>query len=201
MKELAALMHAAWRPRGSAIDGAFIERMSTELSTEPGVDQFIADLRNVDLPPSGLEVESPLRGFTRLQLSEIASTLSAGKSEWSHLTNLMKQGQSRGATVVEIELILRHAEIYLGESAAIEGAQAWNEITVTNDGDLKRMYLDNVYTYYANTQFYEWIPVAEEDPAFKPLFDMTLSLASKRVEKVETYISEYAYENPNRSQI
>lgn len=191
LKELAALMHAAWRPRGSVIDPQFIERMSSELSSEPGIDQFISDLRNKNLPLSGLNVPSPLAGFTRLQLSELVSTLSAGKAEWPHLTALMKDAQERGATVQEIELILRHAEIYLGESAAIEGAQAWNEITTTNDGDLKRMYLDNVHTYYANTQFYEWMPAAEEDPAFKPLFDMTLALASKRVEKIETNIAEY----------
>lgn len=191
LKELAALMHAAWRPRGSAIDPQFIDRMAGELAAYPGVGQFIADVRNKDLPLSGLEVKSPLTGFTRLQLSELASAISAGKSEWSQLTNLMKQAQDRGATVVEIELILRHAEIYLGESAAIEGAQAWNEVTTSNDGDLKRMYIDNVHAFFANTQFYEWMPAAEEDPAFKPLFDMTLALASARAEKIETNIEEY----------
>lgn len=35
LKELAALVHAAWRPRKSEIDPAFIERMSNELSNEP----------------------------------------------------------------------------------------------------------------------------------------------------------------------
>lgn len=191
LKELAALMHAAWRPRGSAIDPQFIDRMAGELAAYPGVEQFIEDIRNKDLPLSGLDIKSPLTGFTRLQLSELASAISAGKSEWSQLTNLMKQAQDRGATVVEIELILRHAEIYLGESAAIEGAQAWNEITTSNDGDLKRMYIDNVHAYFSNTQFYEWMPAAEEDPAFKPLFDMTLALASARAEKIETNIEEY----------
>lgn len=191
LQELATLMHAAWRPRGSTIDPQFIERMSTELSSEPGIEQFIADLRNPDLPLTGLDVKSPLKGFTRLQLSELVSALSAGKAEWTLLTQLMKKAQERGTTVQEIELILRHAEIYLGESAAIEGAQAWNEITSTNDGDLKKMYLDNVHTYYADTQFYEWMPTAEEDPAFKPLFDLTLALASKRVEKIETHIEEF----------
>lgn len=191
LKELAALIHAAWRPRGSEIEPAFIERMSAELSSEQGIEQFIADLQNKNLSLSGLDVNSPLTGFTRLQLSELVSALSAGKAEWSELTELMKEAQTRGATIQEIELILRHAEIYLGESAAIEGAQAWNEITVTNDGDLKKMYLDNVHTYYSDTQFYEWMPSAEEDPAFKPLFDMTLALASKRVEKIETNLEEY----------
>lgn len=191
LKELAALMHAAWRPRGSAIDPNFIERMAGELATYPGVDQFIEDLRNQSLPLSGLDIKSPLIGFTRLQLSEMASAISAGKSEWSYLKALMRNAQNRGATVVEIELILRHAEIYLGESAAIEGAQAWNEVTITNDGDLKRMYIDNVHAYFADTQFYEWMPAAEEDPAFKPLFDMTLALASARAEKIETNIAEY----------
>ena len=191
LKELAALIHAAWRPRGFEIASEFIDRMAGELSSEPGIEQFIADLRNKNLPLTGLDVKSPLTGFTRLQLSELVSTLSAGKAEWPKLTQLMKEAQGRGTTVQEIELILRHAEIYLGESAAIEGAQAWNEITVSNDGDLKRMYLDNVHTYYKYTQFYEWMPVAEEDPAFKPLFDMTLALASKRVEKIETNIEEY----------
>ncbi|MBX2995333.1 MAG: hypothetical protein KF681_10930 [Bdellovibrionaceae bacterium] len=191
LKELAALMHAAWRPRGSTIDPQFIDRMAGELAAYPGVEQFISDVRSNDLPLSGLDVKSPLVGFTRLQLSELASAISAGKSEWPQLTNLMKQAQDRGATVVEIELILRHAEIYLGESAAIEGAQAWNEITTTNDGDLKRMYIDNVHAYFADKQFYEWLPAAEEDPAFKPLFDMTLALASARAEKVETNIEEY----------
>lgn len=191
LKELAALVHAAWRPRGSAIDPKFIERMATELSSESDIEQFIEDLRNKDLPLSGLNVKSPLKGFTRLQLSELVSALSAGKAEWSHLTTLKKQAQQRGATIQEIELILRHAEIYLGESAAIEGAQAWNEITASNDGDLKKMYLENVHTYYAHTQFYEWIPSSEEDPAFKPLFDMTLALASERVEKIETNIEEF----------
>lgn len=191
LKELAALIHAAWRPRGSAIDPQFIERMSAELSSEPGIEQFIADLNNQDLPLSGLDVKSPLPGFTRLQLSELVSASSAGKAEWPRLTTLMKEAQGRGATVQEIELILRHVEIYLGESAAIESAQAWNEITITNDGDLKRMYLDNVHSYYAQTQFYEWMPSAEEDPAFKPLFDMTLALASGRVEKIEAHIEDY----------
>ena len=191
LKELAALIHAAWRPKGSEVDPQFIERMSAELSSEPGIDQFIADLKNKNLPLSGLDVTSPLKGFTRLQLSELASAISAGKAEWSQMTNLMKQAQARGTTVQEIELILRHAEIYLGESAAIEGAQAWNEITDSNDGDLKKMYIENVHSYYADTQFYEWMPSAEEDPAFKPLFDMTLALASKRVEKIETNLEEY----------
>lgn len=191
LKELAALVHAAWRPRGSEIDPAFIERMSKELSNEPGIEQFTADLKNKNLPLTGLEVKSPLAGFTRLQLSELVSALSAGKAEWPLLTRLKKEAQERGATIQEIELILRHAEIYLGESAAIEGAQAWNEITTSNDGDLKKMYLDNVHTYYADTQFYEWIPMAEEDPAFKPLYDMTLALASERVEKMETNIIEF----------
>lgn len=191
LKELAALIQAAWRPRGAAIDPAFIERMAGELANEPGIEKFVADLREKDFALTGLAVSSPLKGFTRLQLSELVSALSAGKAEWALLTDLMKEAQNRGATALEIELILRHAEIYLGESAAIEGAQAWNEITVSNDGDLKRMYLDNVQTYYANTQFYEWIPVAEEDPAFKPLFDMALALASDRVEKIETNIKEY----------
>ena len=191
LKELATLIHAAWRPRGSAIDPLFIERMSTELSSEPGIEQFVLDLRNKNLPLFGLDVKSPLAGFTRLQLSELVSAISAGKAEWSKLTTLMKEAQGRGATIQEIELILRHVEIYLGESAAIEGAQAWNLITDSNDGDLKRMYLDNVHTYYAETQFYEWMPSAEEDPAFKPLFDMTLALASDRVEKIETNIQEF----------
>ncbi|AZZ35448.1 hypothetical protein CIK05_01080 [Bdellovibrio sp. qaytius] len=191
LKELAALIHAAWRPRNTEIDPQFIERMSAELSSEPGIEQFISDLKNKDLSLSGLDVKSPLTGFTRLQLSELVSAISAGKAEWSKLTNLMKEAQVRGATIQEIELILRHVEIYLGESAAIEGAQAWNQITTTNDGDLKKMYLENVHTYYADTQFYEWMPSAEEDPAFKPLFDMTLALASDRVEKVETNINEY----------
>lgn len=191
LKELAALMHAAWRPQGSEIDPQFIERMSTELASEAGIEQFIADLKNKNLPLSGLDVKSPLTGFTRLQLSELASALSAGKAEWDLLTRLMKEAQTRGATIQEIELILRHAEIYLGESAAIEGAQAWNEITTSNDGDLKKMYIENVHTYYSDTQFYEWMPSAEEDPAFKPLFDMTLALASKRVEKIETNLTEY----------
>lgn len=191
LHELAALMHAAWRPRGSEIDPAFVARMAAELASEPGIEQFIADLRRRDLPLTGLDVPSPLRGFTRLQLSELVSALAAGKAEWAQLTALMQAAQERGATVQEIELILRHAEIYLGESAAIEGAQAWNEITVTNDGDLKKMYLDNVHTYYTDTQFYEWMPSAEEDPAFKPLFDLTLALASKRVEKLETNLAEY----------
>lgn len=191
LKELAALIHAAWRPRGTEIDPAFIERMSAELSSEQGIEQFITDLQNKNLSLSGLDIKSPLTGFTRLQLSELVSALSSGKAEWPQLTKLMKDAQERGATIQEIELILRHAEIYLGESAAIEGAQAWNESTVTNDGDLKKMYLDNVHTYYSDTQFYEWMPSDEEDPAFKPLFDMTLALASKRVEKIETNIEEY----------
>lgn len=191
LKELAALIHAAWRPRGSEIDPQWIDRMSKELSSEPGIDQFILDLKNKNLSLSGLDVVSPLAGFTRLQLSEMASALSAGKAEWSKLTGLMKQAQERGATIKEIELILRHAEIYIGESAAIEGAQAWNEVTTCNDGDLKKMYIENVHTYYADTQFYDWMPSAEEDPAFKPLFDMTLALASERVEKIETNLEEY----------
>lgn len=191
LKELAALMHAAWRPQGSEIDPRFIDRMAGELAVYSGVDQFIEDLRDQRLSLLGLDVQSPLTGFTRLQLSEMASALSAGKSEWSKLKDLMRAAQNRGATVVEIELILRHAEIYLGESAAIEGAQAWNEVTLTNDGDLKRMYMDNVHAYFADTQFYEWIPAAEEDPAFKPLFDMTLALASARSEKIETHITDY----------
>lgn len=193
--ELAALMHAAWRPCGSEIDPQFIDRMSAELSSDAysklEVEKFIADLRDKNLPLSGLNVDSPLTGFTRLQLSKLASALATGKAEWTLLTQLMSDAQARGATAQEIELILRHAEIYLGESAAIEGAQAWNEITLSNDGDLKRMYLDNVHTYYADSQFYEWMPSAEEDPAFKPLFDMTLALASERVEKIETNINEY----------
>ncbi|MBC7419258.1 MAG: hypothetical protein H7328_00890 [Bdellovibrio sp.] len=191
LKELAALIHAAWRPRASKIDLGFIKRVRTELSSEPGIEKFIEDLHNKDLPLNGLDVKSPLEGFTRLQLSELVSAAAAGKAEWSRLTNLMKEAQGRGTTIQEIELILRHVEIYLGESAAIEAAQAWNEITVSNDGDLKRMYLDNVHTYYAETQFYEWMPSAEEDPAFKPLFDMTLALASERVEKFENYIEDY----------
>lgn len=105
LKELAALMHAAWRPRGSAIDPQFIERMAGELTAYPGVDQFIGDMRNQSLPLSGLDSKSPLVGFTRLQLSEMASAISAGKSEWSHLIDLMREAQTRGATVVEVELI------------------------------------------------------------------------------------------------
>lgn len=191
LNELAALIHAAWRPRGSAIDPQFIERMAAELSSEAGIEQFVLDLKNQDLPLTGLDVKSPLPGFTRLQLSELVSSIAAGKADWKNLKASMKAAQVRGATIQEIELILRHVEIYLGESAAIEGAQAWNQITESNDGDLKRMYLDNVHTYYAETQFYEWMPSAEEDPAFKPLFDMTLALASDRVEKIETNIQEF----------
>ena len=195
LKELAALMHTAWRPRGFEIDSQFIERMSTELATEAGIKQFIADLKSKNFPLSELNVKTPLAGFTRLELSELVSTLSAGKSEWTKLTNFMKAAQKRGARVNEIELILRHVEIYIGESAAIEGAQAWDEVTNVKDGGLKKMYLNNVHTYYADTKFYEWIPDAEEDPAFKPLFDMTLELASARVEKIETNINEYFHLN------
>lgn len=53
------------------------------------------------------------------------------------------------------------------------------------------MYIDNVHAYFADTQFYEWMPAAEEDPAFKPVFDLTLALASARAEKIETHLEEY----------
>lgn len=79
-------MKAAWRPRTREIDPPFIERMSTELSSEPGIEQFILDLKNKDLSLAGLDVSSPLIGFSRLQLSELVSALAAGKTEWPQLT-------------------------------------------------------------------------------------------------------------------
>lgn len=208
LNELRSLIFSTWT-RGKNMDNSFIEKMQHEMFderakrielgapsfTEAEISVFIEELRKGPRDSYNLDLQkpSPFVGFTRFELSQLVSVLAEGRSSWTQLQLLMQSARLRGAGEHEIELILRHSAIYIGESAAIEGAKAWDIVSENfekESGLALRMFRNSGF-YFHQSEFTDWISKEESSQESRIFFDIALVIASERLVEGEFFLQEY----------
>lgn len=202
LKELSALIRLSW-PREMQIPEDFLKHVDLELQ-DHGVGpverlEFMQDMNSSEADlRQRLEIPSAFNTFTRYQLLSLTRYLARTKDSLK-LKRVMHEAQLRGVQAHELDLILKHAEIYLGESAAIEGALVWDQVK-GGDSNLAKQYIQKSKEYWDDSRFYRW-PSLQSSKEENLLFDMALVIGTQRFGSMDYLLEDYLIKYKKHSQL